>query len=151
MFSHETRRGLAPRSWAGVAVWAVLLAVTVSHPIETLGLVFNTVRGAGQWVGYSAFADCEAEPPHEWMTAKPCPDPDVVEGDEPATSDRSAEIVPNSEASDGGVYRVDGDSLRTVLDAGTDAVVGLHDEVAEMQANGGVTVELGEPAGGGGS
>ncbi len=69
----ETAKRLAPSSWAGVAVWAVLLVVFVTHPIDATRLTASAVIGTGRWLGYTAFADCGSEPPMAWMEPKACP------------------------------------------------------------------------------
>lgn len=69
----EAAKRLAPSSWAGVAVWAVLAVVFVSAPVESARFVASSVIGTGRWIGYTAFADCEDAPPYGWMAAKECP------------------------------------------------------------------------------
>lgn len=68
----KTVKGLAPQSWTSVAVWAVLVVVFVSAPVQATKLTVNVVGGTGRWIAYTAFADCGTEPPLEWMTAKEC-------------------------------------------------------------------------------
>ncbi len=68
----KTVKGLAPQSWTSVLVWAVLVVIFVSAPIQATRLVVEVVGGTGRWIAYTAFADCGAEPPMEWMTPKRC-------------------------------------------------------------------------------
>ncbi|MEZ5411223.1 MAG: hypothetical protein R2761_24550 [Acidimicrobiales bacterium] len=68
----KTVKSLAPQSWTSVLVWAVLVVIFVSAPIQATKLVVEVVGGTGRWVAYTAFADCGTEPPLEWMTAKKC-------------------------------------------------------------------------------
>ena len=71
--SSKTVKGLAPQSWTSVLVWAVLVVIFVSAPIQATKLVVvEVVGGTGRWIAYTAFADCGTEPPLEWMTAKRC-------------------------------------------------------------------------------
>ena len=68
----KTVKGLAPQSWTSVAVWAVLVVVFISAPVQATKLTVSVVGGTGRWIAYTAFADCGTEPPLEWMTAKEC-------------------------------------------------------------------------------
>lgn len=68
----KTVKGLAPQSWTSVLVWAVLVVVFVSAPIQATKVVVEVVGGTGRWIAYTAFAECGTEPPLEWMTAKRC-------------------------------------------------------------------------------
>ena len=68
----KTVKGLAPQSWTSVLVWAVLVVIFVSAPIQATKLVVEVVGGTGRWIAYTAFADCGTEPPLDWMTAKRC-------------------------------------------------------------------------------
>ena len=70
--SDKTVKGLAPQSWTSVLVWAVLVVIFVSAPIQATKLVVEVVGGTGRWIAYTAFAECGSEPPLEWMTAKRC-------------------------------------------------------------------------------
>lgn len=69
----DTAKRLAPTSWAGVTVWAVLLVVFATNPVEAPKFLGSAVIGAGRWVGYTAFADCDDTPPYGWMAPKDCP------------------------------------------------------------------------------
>ena len=71
----ETAKTLAPSSWGGVLVWAVLAVVFISRPAETTAFTWSAVSGTGRWVAYTAFADCGEPPPMDWMGPKQCPAP----------------------------------------------------------------------------
>ena len=148
MITRETTKGLAPRSWIGVAVWAVIVAAAIQNPGGTLSFLYRSASGTGQWIGYHAFAQCGDQPPHDWMTSKPC-EPENLD-----TSDTDddielgpPEVIPpplEGEAGDGYVIQLDGNSIRGVLDQGTELVFALHSEVEAVQDNGGLTVEIGD-------
>jgi hypothetical protein len=67
------------------------------------------------------------------------------------TDGPTASSGPTESDDDAGAYQLDGNLIRSVLDTGTDAVLGLHREVTEITGNGGLTVEVGNPTGGGGA
>ena len=93
----KTVKGLAPQSWTSVLVWAVLVVIFVSAPIQATKLVVEVVGGTGRWIAYTAFADCGAEPPLEWMTAKRCDGQGLDTGGTPAVFN----LDPNSPESRG--------------------------------------------------
>ena len=72
MTGDKVGRGLLPRSWAGIGVWAVLAVVFVSAPIRSVSVVSHTIFGSGRWIAYEAFAPCDSPPPMTWMTVKSC-------------------------------------------------------------------------------
>ena len=93
----KTVKGLAPQSWTSVLVWAVLVVIFVSAPIQATKLVVEVVGGTGRWIAYTAFADCGTEPPLEWMTAKKCDGQGVNTGGTPTAFN----LDPNSPESQG--------------------------------------------------
>jgi len=93
----KTVKGLAPQSWTSVLVWAVLVVIFVSAPIQATRLVVEVVGGTGRWIAYTAFADCGSKPPMEWMTAKRCDGQGLDTGGTPAVFN----LDPNSPESQG--------------------------------------------------
>ena len=153
-------------------MWLVLISVVATHPIASGKATFAFLGGASRWVGYNAFADCGSEPPMDWMATKPCPTPadsasleeqqpaDELEPDDD-TDDAvlkkqppADELGPDDDTqdaaadpADGYVVEVDSTTIRSALDRGTNTVLALHSEVTEIQANGGLTVEIGDQHG----
>lgn len=154
MFNPETKKGLAPKSWTTVAVWLVLAAVFVSRPADSAEAFFGAVRGTGEWVGYNVFADCGDIPPMDWMETKACP---TATGEADGPPADSQPVQPSQGPESGGeasgyAVTVDDESIRSLLDRGAETVTALHGEVEDIQANGGLIVEVGNPdRGGGGS
>ncbi|MDH4365239.1 MAG: hypothetical protein OEY70_14290 [Acidimicrobiia bacterium] len=93
----KTVKGLAPQSWTSVLVWAVLVVIYVSAPIQATRLVVEVVGGTGRWIAYTAFADCGSRPPMEWMTTKRCDGQGIDTGGTPAAFN----LDPNSPESQG--------------------------------------------------
>ena len=93
----KTVKGLAPQSWGSVLAWAVLVVIFVSAPIQSTRLVVSVVGGTGRWIAYTAFADCGAEPPMQWMTPKRCDGEGLDTGGTPA----AFTLDPNSPESQG--------------------------------------------------
>ncbi len=149
MFTPETKKGLAPRSWTTVGVWLVLAAVFVSRPIDTATAFIGAVKGTGEWVGYNVLADCGDTPPMEWMEPKTCPPTGDAVPNQPPTSPSSTQPDPIPAPSEGEatayVVTVDDQSIRSLLDEGADTVLALHNEVEEIQDNGGLTIEVRTP------
>ncbi len=147
MFNRETRSGLAPKSWLTVFVWFVLAAVVISRPTDSISFFFGAIQGTGEWLGYTAFADCGTEPPMDWIETKPCPDP-IGPGDADQGPGSEAPLVPSEDATANGdpseyVIEIDDQAIRSVLDQGAEIVVDLHDEVTDVQDAGGFSVEVG--------
>ncbi|MCP4222031.1 MAG: hypothetical protein GY773_01645 [Actinomycetia bacterium] len=132
----------------------MLIGVVATHPVESGRAAVSFVGGASRWVGYTAFADCGDEPPMDWITPKQCP---VLEDSDPVASTGPGELQPGDaqgptdQGEEGYVVRVDSNGIRAVLDQATETVVALHDEVSEIQDNGGLSVEIGDQQAGGGS
>lgn len=105
----ETAKRLAPSSWPGVAVWAVILVVFVSHPWEATKFTTAAIWGAGRYVGYVAFADCEDQPPFGWVDVKECPAPALEVLEDGADLEVLEVPAPGDESGDefGAVYGVE--------------------------------------------
>jgi hypothetical protein len=153
MTGGSTAAGLAPKSWKAVAVWVVAVGIFITRPAESAGLVYGAVVGTARWTGYQAFADCGEPPPLEWMDPKPCPATDPTgpgtvqsQGDADPTTPPAPDPAPVADET-AGSYQVDGTDLRTAMDAGTRAVLGLHDDVDDVFDRGGLTVTVGNPTG----
>ncbi len=106
----KTVKGLAPQSWGSVLVWAVLVVIFVSAPIQSTRLVVGVVGGTGRWIAYTAFAPCGSEPPMTWMTPKRCD----TQGANPDGTPTVFNLDPDSPESQG------------VVDQAVAQVVGLH-------------------------
>lgn len=147
IFGRESRPGLAPRSWTAVGVWLVLAAVVITRPVESIGFIVGAVKGTGEWVGYTAFGECESAPPMDWMEPKPCPpEPGPTDGADGHNPGDTHDAAPTRE--EGYVVRVDDQAVHDVLDQGVDVITDLHATVVDIQHQGGVTVEIGEPGNG---
>lgn len=138
--NQQTRTGLAPKSWGAVVVWLVIIAVVISRPADSIALAFATVRGTGQWLAYTAFADCDEPPPMGWMSPKECPAPPPPEGATTNPTDPPPPtVVPPAAATgpdDGqAAPAVDGSHIRRALDAGTERVEALHAWAVDAQQN----------------
>ena len=145
----DSVRGLLPRSWLGVSVWAVMAAVFVTHPIESTTTVFSAVRGAGAWASYHAFADCGDIPPFDWIDPKTCAGVEgrsVDASGHTGAAPTSAGPSPTRPAGgESGRYEVSLDHtvVETGLNAAVEVVLAVHRQVVKAAEADGISVHIG--------
>ena len=134
--------GVGPRKLWHWAAFAAIAVVFINEPVGSIRFGGDILQGVGRFGGTAIReAYINANNPDVGRGIESEPELELDLQPEPG-SESDAELESGAQS---GVYRIDGAGIETILDAGTDAVLALHDQVESAEAAGGFTVVVGNP------